>query len=134
LQGLGEFRLGWVRSTVGKICFVFDFIHTAYTVYACALTSILPSLSLIDMIHFTVDTKVTPSSVQGVGVDFYILISVLYNVVKRVRNSTARFHCVFGSKDVFQRSTHTAHTFRHLNYMKPFCILPYPRMSFARSG
>jgi hypothetical protein len=56
---------------VGKICFVFDFIfHSAYTVDACALTSILPSLSLIDMMYCTPDTKATPASVQGVGVDF----------------------------------------------------------------
>jgi hypothetical protein len=56
---------------VGKICFVFDFIlHTAYIVDAYALTSILPSLSLIDMIYRTADTKATPASVQGVGVDF----------------------------------------------------------------
>jgi hypothetical protein len=50
--------------TVGKMCFVFDFIlHIAYTVDACALTSILPSVSLIDMIYFTADTKATPASV-----------------------------------------------------------------------
>jgi hypothetical protein len=55
----------------GKICFVFDIIlHTVYTVVACALTSILPSLFLIDMIYFATDTKATPASVQGVGVDF----------------------------------------------------------------
>jgi hypothetical protein len=54
-----------------KSCFVFDFIlPTAYTVDACALTSILPSLSLIDMRHCTPYTKATPASVQGVGVDF----------------------------------------------------------------
>jgi hypothetical protein len=53
------------------ICFVFDIIlHTAYPVDACALTSILPSLLLTDMIHFMADTKETPTSVQGVGVDF----------------------------------------------------------------
>jgi hypothetical protein len=53
-----------------RLCFVFDFIlDTAYTVDACALTSILPSLSLIDMIYFTADTKAMPASVQGVGVD-----------------------------------------------------------------
>jgi hypothetical protein len=51
---------------VGKICFVFDFIlHTAYTVDACALTSILPLLSLINMTCCSMDTKVTPASVQG---------------------------------------------------------------------
>jgi hypothetical protein len=58
---------------VGKICFVFVFIvNTAYTVDACALTSILPSLPLIDMIYCTADTKATPASVEGVGVDFEI--------------------------------------------------------------
>jgi hypothetical protein len=56
---------------VGKICFVFDFIlRTAYTVDACTLTSILPSLSLIDMICCTADAKATPASGQGVGVNF----------------------------------------------------------------
>jgi hypothetical protein len=56
---------------VGKICFVFDFIlHTAYGVDACALTSILPPPSWIDMTHCTADAKATPASVQGVGVDF----------------------------------------------------------------
>jgi hypothetical protein len=59
--------LGWVGNTVGKICFIFDFIiYIACTVDACALTSILPTLSLIDMIYFTADTKATPASAQGV--------------------------------------------------------------------
>jgi hypothetical protein len=55
-----------------KICFFFfDIIlHTVYTVDACALTSILPSLSLIDMIYCIRATKATPASVQGVVVDF----------------------------------------------------------------
>jgi hypothetical protein len=58
---------------VGKICFVFDFIfHTVYTVDACALTSILPSLPFIDTIYCTAETKATPASVQGVGFDFEI--------------------------------------------------------------
>jgi len=71
---LVEFRLsygtlGWI--SVAKIYFVLDFIlHTAYTVDACALTSILSSLSMINMIHCTADTKATPVSVQGVGVDY----------------------------------------------------------------
>jgi hypothetical protein len=53
------------------MCFVFNVIlHTAYTVDAYALPSILPSLSLIDMIYCTADTKATPASVQGFGVDF----------------------------------------------------------------
>jgi hypothetical protein len=55
------------------ICFVFDHIHlSAYTVDACAFTSILPSLSLIDMTYYTVDIKATSASVQGVGVEFEI--------------------------------------------------------------
>jgi hypothetical protein len=74
LQGLGEFRLGWVRlggRTVGKICFVLDFIlPNAYTVDACSLTIIQPSLSFIDMTYCTPDTKATPASVRVVGVDF----------------------------------------------------------------
>jgi hypothetical protein len=50
-------RLGYVGSTAGKICLVFDFIlHTAYTVVACAITSILTSLSLID-IYCKADTS-----------------------------------------------------------------------------
>jgi hypothetical protein len=54
-----------------SVFFRFRFIlPTAYTVDACALTSILPSLSLIDMTHCTPYTNATPSSVLGVGVDF----------------------------------------------------------------
>jgi hypothetical protein len=50
---------------------VFDVIfHTAYTVDACSLITILLSLSLIGMMYCTSDTKATPASVQGVGVDF----------------------------------------------------------------
>jgi hypothetical protein len=56
-----------VGSTFGKICFVLDFIlHTAYTIDACTITSVLTALSLIDT-YFTAHTK---ASVQGVGVDF----------------------------------------------------------------
>jgi hypothetical protein len=81
LQGLGEFRLGWVGSTVGETCFVFDFIlDTAHIVDACALTSILPSLSLI---LDTADTKATPASILRL-----IWISLLHNVMKRVHNRT----------------------------------------------
>jgi len=59
-----------MASTVGKICFVMDFIlHTTYTKDACALTSMLPSLYLIHMIHCTVETNATSAPVQGVGVD-----------------------------------------------------------------
>jgi hypothetical protein len=93
--------LGWVGSTVGNIGFVFDFIlPAAYTVGACALTSILPSFSLIDRICFEADTKTTPASVQGVGVDFEIdMDSASPERLKRVRNRTERFRCVFGSAD-----------------------------------
>jgi hypothetical protein len=64
-------RLGKVRSAVGKVRLVFDFIfHNAYARDVYALTSILSSLSLIDMIYFTTDTKATPASVHGVGVGF----------------------------------------------------------------
>jgi hypothetical protein len=76
------------------------FLHTAYTVGACALTSILPSLSVIDMIYFTAEIKATRASVQGLGVDF--LIDMDFSSpqrLKRVRNRTARFRCVFGSTD-----------------------------------
>jgi len=53
------------------IVLVLDFIlHTIYTVEAHAHTSILPSLSLIDMVYCAPDKKATPASVQSVGVDF----------------------------------------------------------------
>jgi hypothetical protein len=46
--------LGQFGNTVGKFSFFFDFIlHIAYSVLACALTSILPSLSLIDVTYCT---------------------------------------------------------------------------------
>jgi hypothetical protein len=45
---------------VGKNIFVFDIILQAtYNVGASALTSILPSLSLMDMTYFTAETKAT---------------------------------------------------------------------------
>jgi hypothetical protein len=72
--GLVWFGLVWfglVGSTVANICLVFDFIlHTVYTVYACALTSVLPSLSIIGMIYCTANTKATPVSIECVGVVF----------------------------------------------------------------
>jgi hypothetical protein len=61
---LGQVRLGYVGSRVGKNCFVYDLIlHTAHTVDAYTLTTILPSLSLIDMTYCSSDTKATSSSV-----------------------------------------------------------------------
>jgi hypothetical protein len=71
LQGLGEFGLGEVGNTFGKIYFIFDFIlYIAYTVDACALTSLLPSQSSRDPMYCTPETKATPASVQSVVVDF----------------------------------------------------------------
>jgi hypothetical protein len=57
-----------VRFEVQSVRFVsFSILFfTLYTVDACALTIILPLLSLIDMIYCTAYAKVTPASVQGV--------------------------------------------------------------------
>jgi hypothetical protein len=55
---------------------------------------------LIDTIYFTADTKATPASVQGVGVDFEIdTYFASPQRLKRVRKRTARFRFVFGSTD-----------------------------------
>jgi hypothetical protein len=89
---------------VGKICFFFFYfiLHTAYTVDACATTSIQPSLSLIDTIYCMAETIATPALLQIVGVYFEIdMDSDSPHVVKRVRNRTARFRCVFGSTDAY---------------------------------
>jgi hypothetical protein len=73
---------------------VFNFIlHIAYTVDACAFIRILPTLSLIDMMYCTADTKATPASVQ-IFMDF-----ASAQRLKRVGNRTTRFRCVFGSTD-----------------------------------
>jgi hypothetical protein len=94
MHGLCEFRLGSVRLD-------FDFIlHTAHTVDVCALTSILPSRSLINMTYFSEVTKVAPASIQGVGVNFLIFMDFASaQLLKRVGNRTARFRCFFGSTD-----------------------------------
>jgi hypothetical protein len=74
------------------MCFVFDFIlHTAYTVDACAVIRIQPTLSLIDMIYCTADTKATPASIR-IFMDF-----ASAQRLKCVGNRSARFRCVFGS-------------------------------------
>jgi len=41
----------------------FFIIHTAYTVDACAFTSILPPVTLTDMIYCTERIKATPASI-----------------------------------------------------------------------
>jgi hypothetical protein len=87
-----------VGSAFGKIRFVFDYILcTAYSGDACALTGILLSLSLIGMMYFMADTKATPASLQGVGVNCYVYIDFTSQCLKRVRNRTARSRCVFVS-------------------------------------
>jgi hypothetical protein len=81
-------------------CVSFSILHTAFTVHACALTSILSSLPLIDMTYCTPDTKATLASFEGVGVDFEIDMDFASpQRLKRVRNRTAQFRCVFGSTD-----------------------------------
>jgi len=60
-------------------------------------------MPLIDTIHCTADKKATPAWVEGVGVDFKIhMHSATPNAVKRIRNKTARFRCVFGSTDGYR--------------------------------
>jgi len=78
------------------ICFIFYVIlRTAYTADACALTNVLPSLSFIDMIYFSMDTKR-----QCVVVDFYVDLDFSSpQRLKRFRDGTARLRCVFGSTD-----------------------------------
>jgi len=49
--------------------------------------------------------------------------SVLFSVVQTVL-WTFDVYCAYGS----------AHTFSHINYLKSSCILPYPRLGFARFG
>jgi hypothetical protein len=55
------------------------------------------------MIYSTADTKPTPASVQGVGVDLRLIwISLLHDVLKRAGNRTARFRCIFGGEDGYE--------------------------------
>jgi hypothetical protein len=78
LVGLGQFGFREVTLSSLEILSVpyvsvSDFIlHIVYVIDACALASILPSLSLIDMIYYSPETQWTPASVQGVGVNFQI--------------------------------------------------------------
>jgi hypothetical protein len=71
---LGKVRLFLVMLEVQSArCFALYFIfHTAFTADACALTSILPPLSLINIIYRMADTKATTASVQCVSVNFVI--------------------------------------------------------------
>jgi hypothetical protein len=76
-----------------------DFIlHIAYVIDACVLPKILPSLSVIDDVLYTGE-----ETDAGIGLGrrrrlLDIWISLLH-IVKRVRNSTARFLCVFDSTE-----------------------------------
>jgi len=100
LQDFGQVRLCKVGRTVRKICFVSDFIlHTAYTADACALTSILPSLSLMWYIVRRTQKRSLRRFRASVSIFIFIWISLLHNVVKRVRKRTARFCSVFGRTD-----------------------------------
>jgi len=83
---------------------------------------IRPSHTLIDMTYCRAETKATPASINR-----SIRISLLHNVVKRVRNSTARFRCAFCSTD--GPAYDSAHTSSHLNYRNVPYILRYPRLN-----
>jgi len=95
-----------------------DFIlHIPYVVDACALSSILPSLFLTDMIYCTPDKETTSASVQGLYVDFRLIwVLLLHIVLKHVQNSTARFRCAFCSTD--GPAYGSAPTASHLNCKK----------------
>jgi hypothetical protein len=81
--------------------FRFNYLHCIH-VDECALPSILPSPSLMDMTYFSGDTKATPASVQGVGVEFsFDMVLASPRRFKRVSKRTARFRCVFGSTDSY---------------------------------
>jgi hypothetical protein len=55
-----------------------------------------------------------------------VWILILYIVVKRVRNRTARLWCAFCSKD--GPEYYSAHTSPYLNYTEFLYILGYPRL------
>jgi hypothetical protein len=87
-----------------------DFIlHYVVVLHACAVAMIRPSHTLIDMTYFRAETKVTPASINR-----SIWILLLRIVVKRVRNSSARFRCAFCS--TAGPAYDSAHTSSHLNY------------------
>jgi hypothetical protein len=59
--------------------------------------------------------------------------------VKRVLNTNALFRCVFGSRDSPLNVRRTLRIWlcayvSDLNYIKPSCILPYPRLSLEGLG
>jgi hypothetical protein len=61
-----------------------------------------------------------------------IWISLLHNIVNRLRSSSARFRCAFCNIDV--PAYDSAHTFSHLNYKIFRYILGYPRLPFGVFG
>jgi hypothetical protein len=104
-------------------------LHYVVVSHSCSVAMIRPSHTLIDMTYCRAKTKATPASVQGVAsINRSIRISLLHNVVKRVRNSTARFRCDFWSTDgpVYD----SAHNSSHLNYKNFPYILGYLRLPF----
>jgi hypothetical protein len=69
LEGLGQF--GFREVLLVACVSVWDIIiHIVHVKDSCALASTFPSLSMINMIYCSPETKATPASVQGVGVDF----------------------------------------------------------------
>jgi hypothetical protein len=73
---LGQVGFGFVGIRVGKASFVFDFILPyVFVLHQCVVARIWPSQSLIDM-TFTPEIKATPTSVQGISVDFYFRMDV----------------------------------------------------------
>jgi hypothetical protein len=109
------------------MCFVFDFtLHTAYTLDACPLTSILPSLSFIDIFYGG------HKSNAGVGSERRRRLLDFHIVVKRVRNSTAVFRCAFCSTD--GTTYDSEKTSSHLNYNNFPYILRYMMLPFGMFG
>jgi hypothetical protein len=54
-------------SIVGSNSLNLDLIfHIPYVIEACKIPSIMPSLSLTDMMYCTAQKKPTPASIQGV--------------------------------------------------------------------
>jgi hypothetical protein len=66
------FRLGKdIRRIIKRIYFVFDFIlYFVYVVDACALSTILPSLSLIDYLHAAEKSDASIGVHVEINIDF----------------------------------------------------------------
>jgi hypothetical protein len=110
------------------IAWVLDFIlHIPYVVGACALPSILLSLSDIWYIVNRRRKRRRRRFRASASTFRLIWISLLHIVVKRVRNSTLRFRCVFGSTEGPLNVRRILRIWLcaylpHLNYGKLSCI------------